>query len=177
MAIRERFASELPVTTLALSIGSNIDAFLNIRAALDALSLEFEDVRLSKTYESKAVGFDGDNFLNLVVLADTEKSLDAVAAFLKDLEDQLGRDREQARFSGRTMDIDILLYGDESGVCCGIELPRPEVTENAFVLQPLAELLPDLVHPATGLSYSKLWQDYDKSRQQLWEIETDWSVE
>lgn len=162
------------MTTLALSIGSNIDAESNIRAALDALSLEFDNIRNSTTYESKAVGFDGDNFLNLVVLADTDKELDDVAIILKRLEDELGRDRQQVRFSGRTMDIDILLYGNESGMCSGIELPRPEVTENAYVLQPLSELLPDVVHPATGLSYQKLWQDYDKSKQQLWAIETDW---
>ncbi|MBL4582557.1 MAG: 2-amino-4-hydroxy-6-hydroxymethyldihydropteridine diphosphokinase, partial [Gammaproteobacteria bacterium] len=97
--------------------------------------------------------------------------------FLKRLEDRLRRDRLQARFSGRTMDIDILLYGSESGMVCGIELPRPEVTENAFVLQPLSELLPDAVHPATGMSYLQLWQDYDKSKQRLWAVEIDWSAE
>jgi 2-amino-4-hydroxy-6-hydroxymethyldihydropteridine diphosphokinase len=59
-------------------------------------------------------------------------------------------------------------------MCCGIELPRPEVAENAYVLLPLSELLPDLVHPATGMSYLNLWQDYDKSKQQLWPIEIDW---
>ena len=165
------------MTTLALSIGSNIDAESNIRAALGALTLEFNNIRSSTTYESQAVGFDGDNFLNLVVLADTNKGLDDVATFLKRLEDRLGRDRLQARFSGRTMDIDILLYGSESGMVCGIELPRPEVTENAFVLQPLSELLPDSVHPATGMSYLQLWQDYDKSKQRLWPIEIDWSAE
>lgn len=162
------------MTTLALSIGSNIDAESNIRAALGALSLEFENIRNSTTYESQAVGFDGDNFLNLVVLADTNKGLDDVTTFLKRLEDRLGRDRLQTRFSGRTVDVDILLYGNESGMFCGIELPRPEVTENAYVLQPLAELLPDVVHPATGMSYLKLWQDYDKSKQRLWATEIDW---
>ena len=162
------------MTTLALSIGSNIDAESNIRAALDALNLEFENIRSSTTYESQAIGFDGDNFLNLVVLADTNKGLDDVTTFLKRLEDRLGRDRLQTRFSGRTMDVDILLYGNESGMFCGIELPRPEVTENAYVLQPLAELVPDVVHPATGMSYLKLWQDYDKSKQRLWATEIDW---
>ena len=109
-----------------------------------------------------------------MVLADTNKGLDDVTTFLKRLEDRLGRDRLQTRFSGRTMDVDILLYGNESGMFCGIELPRPEVTENAYVLQPLAELLPDVVHPATGMSYLKLWQDYDKSKQRLWATEIDW---
>ncbi|GJM14505.1 MAG: 2-amino-4-hydroxy-6-hydroxymethyldihydropteridine diphosphokinase [Pseudohongiella sp.] len=165
------------MTTLALSIGSNIDAESNIRAAIAALRVEFEDIRVSTTYESQSVGFDGDNFLNLVLLAETDKPLGDVAVTLKRLEDQLGRDRQQTRFSGRTMDIDILLYGEEAGMCCGIELPRPEVTENAYVLQPLAELLPDWVNPATEMSYRELWQDYDKSKQRLWPIEVDWSGE
>ena len=164
------------MTTLALSIGSNIDADSNIRAALGALNLEFENIRSSTTYESQAVGFDGDNFLNLVVLADTNKGLGDVTTFLKRLEDRLGRDRLLTRFSGRTMDIDILLYGNESGMFCGIELPRPEVTKNAYVLQPLSELLPDMVHPSTGMSYLKLWQEYDKSKQRLWAVETDWPM-
>lgn len=164
------------MTTLALSIGSNIDAVSNIRAALNALAAQFEEMRCSTTFESQAVGFDGDNFLNLVVLAETDRSLDEVSAILKAIEDRLGRDRRQARFSGRTMDIDILLFGDETGAAAGIELPRAEITENAFVLQPLAELLPDEVHPATGKPYRLLWQEYDKSKQRLWPIETDWPI-
>ena len=83
------------MTTLALSIGSNIDAESNIRAAVNELRMEFENIRCSTIYESKAVGFDGDNFLNFVVLADTDKALTDVAAFLKHLEDRLGRDRQQ----------------------------------------------------------------------------------
>ena len=164
------------MTTLALSIGSNIDAEFNIRAALNELRTEFENIRCSTIYESKAIGFDGDNFLNFAVLADTDKTLADVAAFLKHLEDKLGRDRQQVRFSGRTMDIDILLFGDESGVSCGIELPRPEITENAYVLQPLAELLPESVHPGTGVSYGDLWQGYDKAKQKLWPAALDTSL-
>lgn len=163
------------MTTIALSIGSNVEAISNIREALRALEENFGDIRCSTTFESQSVGFDGDNFLNLVVLAETDDSLARVSAFLKELEDQLGRDRAQARFSGRTMDVDILLYGSESGAACGIELPRPEITENAYVLQPLAELLPDEIHPTTGKSYGALWHDYDKSKQRLWAIEADWT--
>lgn len=165
------------MTTLTLSIGSNIDAASNIRAALDALSAKFENMRCSTTYESQAIGFDGDNFLNLVVLAETQASLEEVVEILKQIEDSLGRDRQQERFSGRTMDIDILLFGEQSGASSGIELPRAEITENAYVLQPLAELLPDVVHPPTGKTYATLWQDYDKSKQRLWPVATDWSME
>jgi len=163
------------LTILTLSIGSNIDAASNIRAALKKLTAHFDGLRCSTIYESQSVGFDGDNFFNLVVLAETNSSLEEVAEFLKQVEDSLGRDRNQQRFSGRTMDIDILLFGEESGTVSGIELPRPEITENAYVLQPLAELLPDAVHPPTGKTYDTLWQEYDKSKQRLWPVATDWA--
>lgn len=165
------------MATLALSIGSNIDAELNIQAALTELIVEFDNIRCSTTYESRSVGFVSDNFLNLAVLTETERTLQYLSAFIKNLEDNLGRDRGQTKYLGRTMDIDILLYGSESGASIGIELPRPEITENAYVLQPLAELLPVQIHPITGVSYKQLWENYDKSKQQLWPIETTWKLQ
>ena len=162
------------MTELALSIGSNINAAQNIRAALEALRLEFGNTVCSTVFESEAVGFEGDNFLNLVVIIDTEKKLADIALALKQLEDSLGRDRSQVKFSGRPIDIDILIYGDEAGTKQGIQLPRPEITQNAFVLQPLAELMPDQTHSLSGVSYAQLWNDYDKSRQKLWPIDFKW---
>lgn len=162
------------MTELALSVGSNINAAENIRAALKALRLEFGHTVCSTVFESEAVGFEGDNFLNLVVIIDTEEKLADIACSLKQLEDKLGRDRSQLKFSGRPIDIDILIYGDEAGTKQGIQLPRPEITKNAFVLQPLAELLPDQIHSLSGVSYAQLWNDYDKSSQKLWPIEFTW---
>ncbi len=159
------------MAVLALSIGSNIDAARNIRAAVKLLRAEFGPLRLSTVYESEAVGFDGENFLNLAAVAHCELGLAEVLDVLKRLENQLGRDRAQPKFSGRTMDVDILFYGDASGEECGLTLPRGEITDNAFVLLPLSELLPDAVHQPTQLSYAQLWQRYDKSRQKLWAVD------
>lgn len=159
---------------LSLSIGSNIEPASNIRKALDLLKLEFGDIRCSKVYESEAVGFDGDNFMNLVVIADVNKPLQEIALRLKDIEDQLGRDRQQPKFSGRTMDIDILTFGDESGDHCGLSLPRDEITSSAFVLLPLAEMLGHTVHKPTNKTYKELWDGFDKSSQKLWAVEFDW---
>ncbi len=162
----------MPVLTL--SLGSNINAVNNIRSVVRELRKEFGEIRCSSVYESEAVGFSGDNFLNLVGLVETERPLSAILDFVKQLEDSLGRDRSMPKFSGRSMDIDILTYGEVDGADCGIALPRPEITENAFVLQPLAELLPEQLHSETRLSFSSLWLDYDKGRQKLWPIEFDW---
>lgn len=159
---------------LSLSIGSNIDAATNIRVAIAALREHFGELDCSTVYESEAIGFEGDNFLNLVATVDTSERLADLIDFLKALEDRLGRDRNQPKFSGRTMDIDILTYGDNTGADCGITLPRAEITRNAFVLRPLAELLPDAVHSQSGLSFAELWQRFDQASQRLWPIEFDW---
>ncbi len=159
---------------LTLSIGSNIDAVKNLRKTFMRLVAVFGHVRCSKVYESEAVGFAGDNFLNMVAVISTEEPLDTVVPCLKNIEDELGRDRTQPKFSGRTIDIDILTYGDVVGLIAGIELPRAEITCNAFVLCPLAEVLPETRHPGTGLTYRELWDAYDKQQQKLWPIPFEW---
>ena len=158
---------------LAMSLGSNIDAHRNLRQAIALLRAQWPDLQLSTVYESEAVGFSGDNFLNLVAVAETDLPLADILATLKAIEDQLGRDRSQPRFSPRSMDIDILIYGDDNGDSCEIRLPRPEITRNAYVLKPLAELLPDAVHKPTKKSFAELWQEFDESVQPLWPISLD----
>ncbi|WP_196139515.1 2-amino-4-hydroxy-6-hydroxymethyldihydropteridine diphosphokinase [Aliikangiella sp. G2MR2-5] len=149
-----------------LGIGSNIQPELNINKAKQALTAAFDEVTFSRVYESAAVGFEGDNFHNLVARLETTMSLDALIEQLKAMEDSLGRLREGAKFSSRHIDIDVLLYGDM--VCeLPIQLPRDEITENAYVLWPMAELAPELIHPGTKDSYSALWKAFDKSQQQI----------
>ena len=160
---------------LALSLGSNIDAPNNIRKAVRALRHEFDALKCSSVYESEAIGFVGANFLNLVAIIETTADLSSISRFLKLLEDRFGRNREQPRFSARTLDVDILFYGDEKTKSDEIELPKEEITQYAFVLQPLAELLPDRIHGFTGLTYADLWDEFDQSNQQLWKVDFDWS--
>lgn len=152
-----------------LGLGSNIDAPLHIGLALQALEGDFGPLDQSQVYESEAVGFAGDNFLNLVVGFDTELDLASLARRLKALEARHGRTPQAPRFSARTLDIDILTFGDWVGEFGGIRLPRPEILENAFVLRPLAELAGQRVHPQTGKSYASHWQAYDRP-QQLWPV-------
>ena len=159
---------------LALSLGSNIDAPNNIRKAVRALRHEFDALKCSSVYESEAIGFVGANFLNLVAIIETTADLSSISSFLKLLEDRFGRNREQPRFSARTLDVDILFYGDEKTKSDEIELPKEEITQYAFVLQPLAELLPDRIHGFTGLTYADLWDEFDQSNQRLWKVDFDW---
>lgn len=159
---------------LTLSLGSNRQADHHIRVALDALQARFGAMKTSSVFESEAVGFDGSNFLNMVVAVDTDSSLSAVSAYIKALEDEHGRTRGGARFSPRTLDIDILTYGDCVGDYDGILLPRPEITENAYVLWPMSQVCGEWSDPHSGKSYTTLWRQYDKCRQSLWPIDFDW---
>ncbi|MEH6466776.1 MAG: 2-amino-4-hydroxy-6-hydroxymethyldihydropteridine diphosphokinase [Porticoccus sp.] len=157
-----------------LSLGSNIEQQRYITAALDALAGQFGQLLISSVYESVSVGFDGDNFYNLVVGIDTELSVSELSVYLKALEDQNGRRRDCPRFSARTLDIDILTYDKLVGTVDGILLPRQEILENAFVLWPLAELVPEEKHPVIEMDYGELWRTYDQASQSLWPVSFTW---
>lgn len=160
------------MVTLYLGIGSNIEREQTITKALKQLAIAFDNLKLSPTFESEAVGFEGDNFYNLVASVTTEHSLEECIAICKRIEDSCGRERTGPKFSSRTIDIDILLYDDL--VCKQpIVLPREEILENAYVLWPLALLAPELEHPTEQKSISKLWEQFEH-QQQLWQIETSY---
>lgn len=153
-----------------LGLGSNIDATRHIRDALSDLRIYFGGVQLSPVYESEAVGFAGDNFLNMVVVIDTNMDIGALHKALRDIENKHGRDRRTPKFSGRTLDIDILMYDSCVGDFSGVTLPRDEILKNAFVLKPLCDLAPDLMHPQKNKTIAQLWLEYDKSAQKLWQV-------
>ncbi len=154
-----------------ISIGSNIEAEKHVRLAVAELQQHYTRLLLSSVYESEAVGFAGDNFLNMVAGFDTDESVQTVSAVLHDIEDRHGRLRDGPRFSARTLDLDLLLYDDLIINEDGLQIPRDEITRNAFVLQPLAELDPGLIHPVNGQSMAELWNNYDKTSQALWPVE------
>jgi len=159
------------MATIYISLGSNINREENTRAGVAALKRAFGNLTLSSVYESEAVGFDGDAFYNMVIACEVDRSVQGSNQILRDIEDANGRDRSGPKFSSRTLDLDLLLYDDLILDEHGLVLPRGEILKNAFVLWPLAEIAPDLVHPVVEQSYAALWLGFDKTKENLQPIE------
>jgi len=147
-----------------VGVGSNVDAEAMVSSGINALDDEFDQLTGSAVYRSTAVGFVGDPFLNLVCRFHTELPVAAVDQLLHRIEDRHGRRRDGPKFSSRTLDIDLLLYDDLCLSNGSLILPRDEILHYAFVLRPLAELDPDLIHPRTGTSMASLWEEFSNHR-------------
>lgn len=144
-----------------VSLGSNLEPERHLAAALEEMRGRFSELLVSPTYRTAAVGFEGPDFLNLAVGLETELSPQALDDWLHALEDRQGRRRGGSRFSSRTLDLDLVLYDDL--VLRGeghLEIPRPELVQHAFVLKPMADIAPQLVHPTLGRTLSRLWDEF-----------------
>ena len=120
-----------------LSLGSNINAEANILFAIEKLQKILDEPKFSSIHKTKAEGFEGDDFLNLVVSGDSDSSFDDLNKVLKDIEDESGRNRDAAKFSARTLDIDIILQIDEDEIL----FESDEIEKYSFVSEPLKEIL------------------------------------
>jgi len=147
----------LTENTIYLGIGSNINRVENIQSCLDYFSRSFRYCQVSPAYQSPSYGFSGHDFYNLVVKIKSSFDLVSLKKWLIVVEDMHGRDRKQARYSNRTLDIDILFYNEDVSDNNTIKIPRPEILTQAYVLKPLVDLAPDMVHPETGRTLIHHW--------------------
>ncbi|MRH78275.1 2-amino-4-hydroxy-6-hydroxymethyldihydropteridine diphosphokinase [Spiribacter sp. C176] len=162
------------MTRTYLSIGSNIEPEKNVRAAVKALQAQYGDIVISPVYQTPAVGFAGDDFYNLVIGLDTADSVEALATACRAIETAQGRQREAQRFSARTLDIDILLFGDLVRASAP-SLPRDEILKYAFVLKPLADVAPDARHPIDGRRFADLWAAFSDEPEDLEPVHLDFA--
>lgn len=145
-----------------VSAGSNMQREAHITSAVHALRERFGPLVVSPVYETVAVGFSGDAFLNLVIGFDSDEPPAELHRTLRDIEDRNGRLRDGPKFGPRTLDLDLLTYGDQVGDAGGKHLPRDEIARYAFVLAPLADVAGDELHPELGVTYAALWQQWQK---------------
>lgn len=150
-----------------VSIGSNIARDQHIRAALAALRKQFSVLSVSTIYQTRAVGFEGDDFYNLVAGFATDHDVHSVVRALHAIEAVQGRRRDADKFAARTLDIDLLLYDDLVINEAGLKLPRAEITRYAFVLGPLAEIAGARIHPTLGKSFAALWAAFAGDKTDL----------
>ena len=142
---------------VAVSIGSNLERERNVKDALTALGKTFGELLRSPVYESAAYGFDGPPFYNLVVVFETPLGVRAVRAKIQAIENLQGRKIGANRSGSRSLDLDLLLYDDSVFRDQGLDVPRREIFEHAYILKPLADLLPAGPHPVTGESFADIW--------------------
>jgi 2-amino-4-hydroxy-6-hydroxymethyldihydropteridine diphosphokinase len=155
-----------------VAIGSNIDPEGNISKAARELRRLFPDARFSSWYRNRAVGFEGDDFVNGVVGFSTDLPLRAVIEHLHAVEALCGRPRNAPRWAPRAMDLDVLLY--DNIVCAEptMTLPRPDLLKRPYMLGPLAEIAPEIVHPTAGLTIGELWQRFDRDAHSMTRVDS-----
>jgi len=145
------------MTRVYLSLGSNIEPGKNLQAAIGELNAKFGRIVVSPAYRFPAVGFEGPDFVNLAVGIDTDLDAFTLNDWLHALEDRHGRRRDVPRYSSRTLDIDIVLYGEHVVKGAGnLDVPRAELLQT-FVLQPLADIAPNAQHPTLHKTIADLW--------------------
>jgi len=144
-----------------LGLGSNTNPAENLRLGIQELRLRYGSLRQSAIYQSAALGFEGADFLNMVVSLESDIPPSDMQSHAEMIHELTGRDRNSDRLTSRPLDIDLLIYGGLVVDEPKLKLPRCDVLEYSFVLRPLAELEPGLVHPVTGKTMQEHWREFD----------------
>ena len=155
------------MTLIAVSLGSNINRESNIRTSVNEIRARYPQAIFSPVVKSEAVGFKGPYFLNLAASYQSNLGIPDVLSELHLIEDQLGRERSKNQMSSRTIDLDLLLYGDGVFYDQGFDVPRKEILDSAHVLKPLSDILPNIVHPVIGEALSALWNQTSTLKKTL----------
>lgn len=157
-----------------LGLGSNLLPIKNLRLGLHELARRYGVLTLSSVYENPAIGFDGADFMNLVVSLESDDLPESICQEIELIHNLSGRVRGSQKWESRPLDIDLLLYNDLILDAPPVRVPRDDVLHYSFVLRPMAELAPDLAHPQTGKTMLEHWQAFDAQSHPLREVSVDW---
>jgi 2-amino-4-hydroxy-6-hydroxymethyldihydropteridine diphosphokinase len=150
-----------------VAAGSNLEPERHLARACADIRHHWPDAVFSRAYRNVAVGFDGPDFINLVVGFSTAQPLEVVIARLRAIETQCGRPRYAPKWASRTMDLDVLLYGDRVEKTSDYTLPRPDLLKRPYMLGPMAEIAPEVVHPTEHKPIGVLWREFDRDGHAL----------
>lgn len=153
-----------------VAAGSNVQPEIHLKRALFLLEEAFAPIRVSPIYRNRAVGFEGEDFLNLVVSFSTNLDVREVRSRLQSIETQCDRPRDAAKWAPRTMDLDILLYDELVSDEPGLVLPRPDLVRRAYMLKPMVDLAPDLKHPLLGKTMREIWETLELKSHALKQV-------
>ncbi|MEO8309394.1 MAG: 2-amino-4-hydroxy-6-hydroxymethyldihydropteridine diphosphokinase [Pseudomonadota bacterium] len=161
-------------TALAyVSGGSNLDAESHLPQAARELKVRYAHARFSRCYRNKSVGFEGPDFINFVVELPVVGRPFALRETLQRIEKLCGRPDAAPRWAPRSMDLDLLLFGDQVIDEPGLIIPRPDLVRWGFMLGPLAELAPNFMHPLEQKSIGELWREFDSQAHPLVPVALD----
>ena len=149
------------MTPVYVAAGSNVEPEKNLARACAEIVHTWPDAVFSRAYTNKAVGFDGPDFINLVLGFHTAHPLDFVIARLRAIETHCGRPRYAPKWASRTMDLDVLLFGGLVEKTTEYTLPRPDLLKRPYMLGPMAEIAPEVVHPVAQKTIGELWKEFD----------------
>ncbi len=155
------------MATIYLGLGSNKSPEKNLRLGVGELRRRYGELRISAVYKNAAVGFEGNDFLNAVVRLRSKNTPLAICREIELIHNLAGRERTSNKWEARPLDIDLLLYNDLIMDERPVRVPRSDILKFSFVLRPLAELAPELVHPVTGKTLLSHWQKYDAASHPL----------
>lgn len=159
------------MTDVYVAAGSNIDPALHLRMALEALRRAYPSLTVSPAYRNKAVGFAGEDFINLVVGFSTGDPVARVREQLQAIETACGRPPLAPKWAARSMDLDILLFGQLVSNEPGLVIPRPDLVRRPYMLKPMADIAPDVVHPLQHKSMRQLWAAFDSAGHEMLAID------
>ncbi len=155
------------MTQVYIDIGSNINRDENICACVKKLKTDFPEIVFSNPYESFSEGFEGDDFINMSAGFKTDFSFQELLAYLKAIEVVQKRTRDGAKFGSRTLDVDILFFGD-AVLKPERDVPRAEILKYPFVLFPLAEIASDMMHPELKMTIGQIAAESTLNRKSIW---------
>lgn len=145
----------------------------HLTLAARELARSFPGARFSRCYRNRAIGFDGPDFINFAAELPVNGEPAIVRAELQRIEAVAGREPDASRWASRSIDLDVLLFGTRVFEGAGLVVPRPDLLKRAFMLGPLAEIAPLLLHPTEQRTIAELWQDFDRAAHPLIAVDLD----